>query len=299
LWGPRGLEMSKRVYEVARELGLSTNEVMRRLNDAGVGVKSHLAVVEDPVYERVFGDASGGHGLGDVTPNGRPEAQEAEALQRRIQPPRKRSPVFRFLVYVLIAVLAFVLSAGVGAMSALMLRVDIGLLDTEEPRPPDEQENAPRSQGKEAAAQQEDDASQQSEDEYVARVGDIQADSVETFLDSHDKLLRYDALTAEDVEEMQANKDSLKEFTERVDGLDPPQKYRQQYETFNPTINELYEAAQRAYSLVADPTAATQSGFDEYDRHVNEAAAGLERSNEILGRDYKTIEGVQKVNPLS
>jgi hypothetical protein len=48
--------MSKRVYEVARELGLSTNEVIRRLNDAGVEVKSYLAVVEDPVYDKVFDD---------------------------------------------------------------------------------------------------------------------------------------------------------------------------------------------------------------------------------------------------
>jgi hypothetical protein len=54
-----------------------------------------------------------------------------------------------------------------------------------------------------------------------------------------------------------------------------------------------------AYALAADPTAATQSGFDEYDRQVNDAAARLLRSNEILGRDYKTIEGVQRVSLLS
>jgi len=51
--------------------------------------------------------------------------------------------------------------------------------------------------------------------------------------------------------------------------------------------------------LAADPTAATQSGFDEYDRHVNEANALLQRSNELVGQDYKTLEGVQRVNPLS
>jgi hypothetical protein len=46
-------------------------------------------------------------------------------------------------------------------------------------------------------------------------------------------------------------------------------------------------------------TAATQSGFDEYDRHVNQAATYLKKSNEMLGRDYKRIEGVQEVSPLS
>jgi hypothetical protein len=68
---------------------------------------------------------------------------------------------------------------------------------------------------------------------------------------------------------------------------------------FRSAIKELYQAAQLAYDLAADPTAATQSRFEEYDRHVNEAAARLQRSNEILNRDYKTIEGVQGVSPLS
>jgi translation initiation factor IF-2 len=48
--------MAKRVYEIARELELGTKEVMGRLQEAGVEVKNHFAVVEDPVYERVFGD---------------------------------------------------------------------------------------------------------------------------------------------------------------------------------------------------------------------------------------------------
>ena len=47
--------MSKRVYEIARELSLNTKEVIDRLNDAGVQVKNHFAAVEEPVFERVFG----------------------------------------------------------------------------------------------------------------------------------------------------------------------------------------------------------------------------------------------------
>ena len=44
--------MSKRVYEIARELNLSSKQVIERLNAAGIEVKSHLAVVQDPVVER-------------------------------------------------------------------------------------------------------------------------------------------------------------------------------------------------------------------------------------------------------
>jgi translation initiation factor IF-2 len=48
--------MSKRVYEIARERSLETKEVMNRLRDAGVEVKNHFAVVDDPVVDGVFGD---------------------------------------------------------------------------------------------------------------------------------------------------------------------------------------------------------------------------------------------------
>jgi hypothetical protein len=48
--------MSKRVYEIARERSLETKEVMDRLRDAGVEVKNHFAVVDDPVVDGVFGD---------------------------------------------------------------------------------------------------------------------------------------------------------------------------------------------------------------------------------------------------
>ncbi|HEX4991912.1 MAG TPA: translation initiation factor IF-2, partial [Rubrobacteraceae bacterium] len=68
--------MSKRVYEIARELELESKEVISRLKEAGVEVKSHSSSVEDPVYERVFGA------------NGRSEAQEAEAQEARAEAER-------------------------------------------------------------------------------------------------------------------------------------------------------------------------------------------------------------------
>src|SRR5215208_1751320 len=68
--------MSKRVYEIARELDLESKEVIHRLKEAGVEVKSHSSSVEDLVYERVFGT------------NGRSEVQEAEAREARTEAER-------------------------------------------------------------------------------------------------------------------------------------------------------------------------------------------------------------------
>src|ERR687897_234084 len=71
--------MSKRVYEIAREQSLKSKEVIQRLKEAGVEVKSHSSSVEDNVYERVFGAE---------TPNGRTAAQEAEAQEARAEAER-------------------------------------------------------------------------------------------------------------------------------------------------------------------------------------------------------------------
>jgi hypothetical protein len=220
---------------------------------------------------------------------------------------KQRSFPTRVLLYTAAAILAFAVAAGIGAMTALMIQGDLSLPAREGLGSSDEHGNTPQrreadadqSRGEEPDSKQVESASQQTEAEYVSRVGDIQAKSVETLLDSHDKLLRYDALTAEDVKDIQGNQVALQGFTTQVDNLRPPQTYKEQYEVFRFAVNDLHEAAQVAYRLAADPTAATQSGFDQYDRYVNEASAGLRRSNEILGRDYKTIEGVQRVSLLS
>src|SRR5919107_480329 len=72
--------MSKRVYEIAREPSLDNKEVIQRLQDAGVDVKSHSSSVDENVYERVFGNGE--------TPNGRTDAQEAEAQEARAEAER-------------------------------------------------------------------------------------------------------------------------------------------------------------------------------------------------------------------
>ncbi|CAN5884719.1 hypothetical protein BH23ACT11_BH23ACT11_06330 [soil metagenome] len=70
--------MSRRVYEIAKELELDNKEVLGRLNEAGVEVKHHSASVDDSVFERVFGN-----GQAAEAPNGRSEAQEVDAGEAR------------------------------------------------------------------------------------------------------------------------------------------------------------------------------------------------------------------------
>src|SRR5215213_482445 len=77
--------MGKRVYEIARELSLETKEGMERLKEAGVEVNNHFAVVEDPVYERVFGEngrAAAPPGAAGAE-NGRAEAPASDTKESR------------------------------------------------------------------------------------------------------------------------------------------------------------------------------------------------------------------------
>ncbi len=94
---------------------------------------------------------------------------------------------------------------------------------------------------------------------------------------------------------MKANYAALENYRERVEDLDPPEKYEDQYKVFVLAIGELYAANKLAYQLAADPVSATEDGFDAYDRHIDEASSQLRRSNEILNRDYKTTEAAQDV----
>jgi hypothetical protein len=174
----------------------------------------------------------------------------------------------------------------------------------ERPSPADEQgkipqrqqEHTDKAQQEIADAEREQTATQDKLTPYVDGIGEIQANSVEAFLDSHEKLLRYDTLTSGDIEEMQANQAALQGFVDQASDLRAPKQYRNHKDGFVSAIDELHQAAQLAYALAADPISATQADFDDYDRLVDEAAAGLRRSNQILGKDFKGIEGVREVS---
>jgi len=96
---------------------------------------------------------------------------------------------------------------------------------------------------------------------------------------------------------MGANETALQDMADRAADLAPPRKYEEQHEVFGSAIDELHEAARLAHGMAADPVAAAELGFDEYDGHVTEASSLLRRSNELSGGDYETIEGVREVSP--
>jgi hypothetical protein len=208
-----------------------------------------------------------------------------EVLSRMSGRWNRLSSVTRLLAYAVAAILAFVMAASVGAVAALLTSGNASPPIGETTRP--DASSPPGEQGNFA---------QHDQTTYVDEVGEIQANSVDAFLDSHEKLLRYDALTSGDVKKMQADQAALKGFADQASALGAPQKYREPKDVFLSAIDEMHQAAQLAYALAADPVSATQADFDDYDRLVDEATAGLRRSDEILGKNYKTIEGVQGVS---
>jgi hypothetical protein len=135
-----------------------------------------------------------------------------------------------------------------------------------------------------------------SEAAYLDKVADIQNGSVEASLRSNNKLLRYDGLTAEDIEELKADYVALENNARRARDLAPSAEHEDQYKVFVLAINELRDANELAYRLAADPSSATQTGFEAYDRHVNRATAYLRRSNEMLGEDYKSAGAAREIS---
>lgn len=222
---------------------------------------------------------------------------------------RQRSLFARLLALAAAATLMFALAASVGAVAALMLGGDLrwpagevagsgaptSSADGRSKTPRNKAADTETSAQQYSGARRDRTAPQGEQSTYVDEVGEIQADSVEAFLDSHEKLLRYDGLTSTDIEKMQANQAALQVLANRASELRAPREYKDQKDAFLSAIEGLHQAAQLGYALAADPTSATQAGFRDYDDHVDRAATLLEQSNEILGRDYKEIEDVRSV----
>ena len=200
----------------------------------------------------------------------------------------QRSRLTRLLVYAVAVILMLVMAASVGAVAALVVGGNVSWPTGDRARP-----DGPDPAGEQGKIPQHH---QDKLTQYVDGVGEIQANSVEAFLDSHEKLLRYDTLTSGDIEQMQANQAALQGFVDQASDLRAPKQYRNQKDEFVSAINELHQAAQLAYALAADPVSATQADFDDYDRLVDEATVGLRRSNQLLGKDFKGLEGVREVS---
>jgi hypothetical protein len=215
---------------------------------------------------------------------------------------RNLPPPLRILAVVAVALVVLALAAGVGAVAALLVvgpGSDSSGGEPEKVGGAEHQQREAGSPGEDKpgqAGKQEDASDRPSEAEYLSEVGEIQNGAVEASLESNTKLLRYDLLTGGDLEEMEANRTALGAYSERVEALDPPEGYRDQYRVFVLAIDELSDANELAYRLATNPAAATQADFEAYDRHIKRATSYLRQSNEALGRDYKTTEAAQKVS---
>jgi hypothetical protein len=194
----------------------------------------------------------------------------------------------------IVAFAAAVLAAGMGVVAALTLganevqpegakRERVGEANLKQGGDPEDVAEKAASDGSSEAA-------------YLDEVADIQNGSVETSLRSNSKLLRYDGLTAEDVEELKADYVALENYARRARDLAPSAEHEDQHKVFVVAIGELRDANELAYRLAADPFSATQADFEAYDRHVDRATAYLMRSNDMLGKDYKTFGAAQEIS---
>ncbi|MCA1729684.1 MAG: hypothetical protein LC751_09840, partial [Actinobacteria bacterium] len=110
---------------------------------------------------------------------------------------------------------------------------------------------------------------------YVENVGDIQNDAVQIFTRINDMVGRYDTLTVDDVETIDANRLALETYSAQAEDLDIPEEYKGQHELFSGAIGDLYAAAEIAQRVTTAPTSATPADFKEYDNRVAEATSGL------------------------
>jgi hypothetical protein len=206
-----------------------------------------------------------------------------------IQRLQELPPPLRVLVYVAATAALLVVAAGVGMAAALVIASDEGSPEGAKPRQAEQAK--PEQASKQGGA-----SDRQSEAEYLGEIGDIQNGAVEASLESNAKLLRYDLLTGGDLEAMEANRTALVAYSDRVKALDPPRGYGDQYRLFVLAIAELRDANELAYRLAADPSSATQTDFEAYDRHMDRATAYLRRSNEMLGEDYKGAGAARRIS---
>jgi hypothetical protein len=192
------------------------------------------------------------------------------------------------------AAVVLAVATSMGVMAALTLGANEG--PPEGAKPERAEEANPKQGGKpeEVADKAASDGS--SEAAYLEEVADIQNGSVEASLQSNNKLVRYDGLTAEDVKELKADYVALENYARRARDLAPSAEHENQYKVFVLAINELRDANELAYRLAADPSSATQTDFEAYDRHVNRATAYLRRSNEMLGEDYKVAGAAREIS---
>lgn len=189
-------------------------------------------------------------------------------------------PALKVLIYAVLLGVVFALAMGIGATATIIYERGLSFSGGAGPQQGSNQGDAS--------------PQQPTATDYIAEIRDIQNGSVEAFVESNDNFLRPDSLTADDVEDMEANYIALGDYSNQVENLNPPEEYEGQYELFSAAINELYDATEIAYRVAADPISVTLADIEAYDDHVDRATINLEQSNEVLGRDFSTTEGVSR-----
>jgi uncharacterized protein involved in exopolysaccharide biosynthesis len=194
---------------------------------------------------------------------------------------RSRPPALRVAVYAAGSVAVLILAVGIGMVATILYEGTTGFLGDAEPQQNSDQEHTQTNTA----------------EGYIVEVGNIQNGAVETFVDSNERLLRYDTLTVDDIDAMEANYLALEDYKNQVGNLSPPEEHKDQYKLLSAAVDELYTAAEIAYRVAGEPVSATAADFQEYDVLVARATANLKQSNEALGLNYSTTEGLPRVGP--
>lgn len=119
-------------------------------------------------------------------------------------------------------------------------------------------------------------------EEYLSKVKETNVGAVEAFLKVDEKIRQFDSITPEDVEDMEANRNEVRNNLDQIEALDPPDEYQEQYELFHLAIVDLDEAAGLAYSMASNPDSITPATPERYDLLLDRADFRLQQSDEIL-----------------
>lgn len=125
-------------------------------------------------------------------------------------------------------------------------------------------------------------------EEYLSKVKETNVGAVEAFLKVDEEIRQFDSITPENVEDMEANRNEVRNNLDQIEDLDPPEEYREQYELFHLAIVDLDEAAGLAYSMASNPDSISPSTPERYNFLLDRADSRLRQSDEILRSKSET-----------
>lgn len=194
--------------------------------------------------------------------------------------------VLRVLVAALALVVLLILLAGIPALISRTSERVSGFVEGVEGTQPDLRD--PTAYTAEATADGGEPTVPPETEEYLNKVQETNVGAVEAFLKVDEEIRQFDSITPEDVEEIERNRREVSSNLDEIEGLDPPEEYREQYEMFRLAIVDLDEAAGLAYSMASDPDSIAPSTPDRYNFLLDRADSRLQQSDEILRSKSET-----------